>query len=84
MHRGAFSRSVGLGVGTAVLLAYASAAWAFDASSYFPLKVGVSWTYDAERRITISSGLERFERYMTGWREDEVLGPSRLSTVGTP
>lgn len=84
MQRGVFSRSVALGVGAAILLVYASAAGAFDAGSYYPLKPGVSWTYDVERRLTMSAGLERFERHLEGWAEECVIGVSGLSTPGKP
>ena len=84
MYRGSFKCSAGIAVVTAVLLTYASVAWAFDTSAYYPLEVGTAWTYDVERRITMASGLDAFESYMGGRAKEEVTGLSRLSTVGTP
>lgn len=83
MERGTCGRSVRLGAGVAVLLTYASAAGAFDAAAYYPLQSNSRWTYDVESRLTIASGTEGWERYLTGSSEEVVIGPSPLSKVGS-
>lgn len=74
-------------MGTLLVLAAVAGAWALssgvrepDISSYYPLEVGNSWSYETKQygKLVGPTGVEESEK--TGTIEQRVLGASRLSS----
>ena len=74
-------------VAVLAVLAVAGLAWALNAgvfekdiSSYYPLKVGNTWSYDTKQRGKITGGPANQESERTASVEQRVVGLSRLSS----
>ncbi|MEM8605775.1 MAG: hypothetical protein AAGF92_01620 [Myxococcota bacterium] len=58
-------------------------AYAFDASAYYPLEVGILRSYETKKHSEIKSGLEERKNDKHGTIDEEIVGPSRFSGNGT-
>ena len=71
---------VGALVVLGLVLVLSSGVFSPDISSYFPLEVGNTWSYETTQRSKIVGGVEPKEGEKLGTIEQRVVGVSRLSS----